>query len=1427
MWIAVVVPVMKSGEKGGAEALYKGLVKSLRQTAHEVDRIDVAIDESTFEAVLESYERCANLDLHDYDLVISTKAPTYMVRHRNHISYLLHTLRVFYDRFHQEFGRGTLEQFRQRRRIHALDKTGLHPDRVKRHFAIGHAPYKRLYEVDTFWQQIKFEVLYPAPWLEDFREPRAGEYVFLPGRLHRWKRVDLVIQAFRYVKQDIALKIAGVGEDEPSLRALAAGDRRIEFLGRVSDAQLLDLYAGALVVPFVPVDEDYGFITIEAFRSKKPVITCVDSGEPTYFVKHFETGFVVKPEPEAVAEKINYLIEYPEHAAEMGEKAAAAVSHISWDRVAAKLLAAAEVPQRRVRKWVRSPAFQRPLKVLITDNQCIEPAVGGSRLRLLGLYSTLTDGIEATYVGTYDWRGPGYRELQLSERLREIDVPQSEAHFAINDHLNKLLPGETIIDVTIPWLVWSSPELVETLRQHAQEADVVIFSHPWMYGCVRDVVRAGEKLIIYDSQNCEAVLRDQLLGSHEFGRCLAQSVREIEGLLCQESDLILACSEDDKQAFVALYGVQAEKIVIVPNGVDIQNIHPVSAAARTQAKEALGIAGFAALFIGIAYPPNIEAARVILDQLAPANPDVTFIIVGSVGERIAADIDRSNPPQNVRLLGAVSDEVRNRTYAAADIAINPMLAGSGTNIKMLDFLAAGLPTVTTPIGARGINNRHDACFIVDDIGQFSDWIRTLQADPQLYAKLAVNGRKLAEDLYDWRAISEQLGKLILQHAKRRSAGTTNPYFSVVIPSYERPQSLTKLLRLLTRQAFTDFEVIVVDQSAAVLDLEALRCNFPIQYLHTSEKGAGKARNLGIAHARGRVIAFTDDDCEPDDRWLANAYKYFRDEEVVGVEGRIESDTTDEEHYRIVTNHGLEGLGFMTANLFLRKDVLDKIGGFDERFRSPFREDTDLAWRALSCGKIPFAPDVKVLHPAHRRDMQRESRDARSKFFEYDPLLMHKHPKRYLQLLKTEAHYAQAPGFWEHFMRGMLKHKVEIPVEDLREYTTAAQYSLLCEIAKQLEPGPPDNPRRAQIASCATREPLAVVEGTARNAVTEEPFSAMATTGGSVMVDPELNGNAAELVHHFRLLLKTYKNLDYGRQLNPVDAFFAFRLLLGRNPEYSRELPALLTDTHTFREFLSDLLHSEEFSRCVGFVPPNRVFMAQLEDFRLWFNTSDREMGMIMVSGQYEPKSVDLIKRIVAPGMKCIDAGAHIGFFTCLFASLVGEDGKVYAFEPMPSNFELLVRNIHENHFEKRVRLYQLACSDTSRRLIASKVSNMYVAGRVGDAECVEMETVRLDDMIEETINVVKLDVEGHEPAVIRGMISIISKDKPIIFSEINEYWLHTCSNSSAREYIGLLKSLDYEVFDVRNLDHPIEVGSLGLDILETRDVVALPLGRGW
>jgi hypothetical protein len=135
-----------------------------------------------------------------------------------------------------------------------------------------------------------------------------------------------------------------------------------------------------------------------------------------------------------------------------------------------------------------------------------------------------------------------------------------------------------------------------------------------------------------------------------------------------------------------------------------------------------------------------------------------------------------------------------------------------------------------------------------------------------------------------------------------------------------------------------------------------------------------------------------------------------------------------------------------------------------------------------------------------------------------------------------------------------------------------------------------------------------------------------TDAGAPPKDHVMDGKFAELLQHLQMLLASYDNLDHSGQLNPVDAFFAFRLLLGRNPDLTCEFPRILNDTRTFRAFLTELLNSDEFSHRRGFVPPNRVFMAHLDSFRLWFNTNDPEMGMVMSTGQYEPHTVELIKK---------------------------------------------------------------------------------------------------------------------------------------------------------------------------------------------------------
>jgi GT2 family glycosyltransferase len=179
------------------------------------------------------------------------------------------------------------------------------------------------------------------------------------------------------------------------------------------------------------------------------------------------------------------------------------------------------------------------------------------------------------------------------------------------------------------------------------------------------------------------------------------------------------------------------------------------------------------------------------------------------------------------------------------------------------------------------------------------------------------------------------------------------------------------------------------------------------------------------HVMRDVIAFTDDDCQPEPEWLWNARRYFDDPGVVGVEGLVVSERIDDPDDRAVTNVGVEGIGFMTANLLVRRDTFNAIDGFDEQFDVPFREDTDLGWRACALGEIPFGHDVRVFHPAHARSVEREALSQRVRFFEKDALLFKKHPDRYRMLFQREGHYRNTKEFHEHFRRGALKYGVTI------------------------------------------------------------------------------------------------------------------------------------------------------------------------------------------------------------------------------------------------------------------------------------------------------------------------------------------------------------------------------------------------------------------
>jgi glycosyltransferase involved in cell wall biosynthesis len=170
-----------------------------------------------------------------------------------------------------------------------------------------------------------------------------GDYVFVPGRLEALKRQSLVIEAMRHVKSGVRLVLVGSGPDEQALRhqVEAAGlGSKVSFEIGVSDERLHQLYLGALAVHYGPFDEDYGYVTLEGFAARRPVITTTDAGGPLEFVTEEETGLVTPPDPTAIAEAFDRLFAERALAERLGTAGNALVRERvpAWPDVVARLL---------------------------------------------------------------------------------------------------------------------------------------------------------------------------------------------------------------------------------------------------------------------------------------------------------------------------------------------------------------------------------------------------------------------------------------------------------------------------------------------------------------------------------------------------------------------------------------------------------------------------------------------------------------------------------------------------------------------------------------------------------------------------------------------------------------------------------------------------------------------------------------------------------------------------------------------------------------------------------------------------------------------------------------------------------------------------------------------------------------------------------
>jgi glycosyltransferase involved in cell wall biosynthesis len=328
---------------GGAEILVRELRDHLTRRGFRTDVISVPFHGHPPSEIVRQALAWRLLELREAtgrtpDLVIPTKFPSYLVRHPRKVAWLFHQHRDAYDLFGSEVGALTdcPEDRVVRESIQSMDGAAL--GECRSIFTISRNVADRL----SRFNRLPGTALHPPPReARRFHPGPYGDYLLYAGRLEKIKRVDLALRALARSRDEARLRIAGTGSLEKDLRHLAemlGVAERVDFLGFVPTGDLLELYAGCRGTLYTPVDEDYGYVTVESLLSRKPVITTSDAGGPLEFVDDGVNGFVAPPEPEALATVIDTLFSLSTgQLEEMGAQGHQRVEHISWDTVVDRL----------------------------------------------------------------------------------------------------------------------------------------------------------------------------------------------------------------------------------------------------------------------------------------------------------------------------------------------------------------------------------------------------------------------------------------------------------------------------------------------------------------------------------------------------------------------------------------------------------------------------------------------------------------------------------------------------------------------------------------------------------------------------------------------------------------------------------------------------------------------------------------------------------------------------------------------------------------------------------------------------------------------------------------------------------------------------------------------------------------------------------
>ena len=328
---------------GGAELHARNLERALREEGHEAEIISMPFKWYPAATVLDHMLAARSLDISEFngvkiDLAIGLKFPAYLMQHPNKTFWMLHQHRHAYDLWDSEHSGLFKDADGQmvRDAIIAADNAEL--SAARRVFANSANVAKRL----LHYNNVRSTPLYhPPPLADRLTTGDFGDYFYYPSRITPSKRQDFVLRSLAKTNRAVRVIFSGTPDNPDYGRQLIrlahelGVEERVQWRGFVSNEEMITLYAGARGVLFTPVDEDLGYIALEAMLAGKPLVTVTDAGEPAALVRHGQEGLVTAPQPRAFAEALERLAGAEHQARSMGRAALERyrAMDISWRRV--------------------------------------------------------------------------------------------------------------------------------------------------------------------------------------------------------------------------------------------------------------------------------------------------------------------------------------------------------------------------------------------------------------------------------------------------------------------------------------------------------------------------------------------------------------------------------------------------------------------------------------------------------------------------------------------------------------------------------------------------------------------------------------------------------------------------------------------------------------------------------------------------------------------------------------------------------------------------------------------------------------------------------------------------------------------------------------------------------------------------------------